>query len=72
MTAKAKQEAFTDRDLIYAIGINVLIQNYNYPRHSVLKWVQRGIPWKDRARVRYIAARRGFKAPGDFLEKRRV
>ncbi len=68
----AKSQTFSDRDLIYAIGIRVLIDHYGYPRHSVLKWVQRGIPWKDRARVRRIGARRGYKTPRSFLEVRRV
>ena len=68
---KAKQEPSTDRDLIYAIGIKVLVNNYNYPHWSVQKWIQRGIPWKYRARLRYIAARRGYKTPRKFLEDRK-
>lgn len=60
-----------DKDIIADIGVEALT-DAGFTDHNVRKWMQRGIPWKERARVAAIAAGMGKQVPTDFLQARRV
>lgn len=61
----------TDKDLVKAIGVETLALAFEYSEHAVKKWMQRGIPWKDRNRVAKLASAKRVKLPTDFLQERR-
>ncbi|MFZ5783953.1 MAG: hypothetical protein ACOY4R_27460 [Pseudomonadota bacterium] len=60
-----------DKEIISDIGVDALT-SAGFEVHNVKKWMQRGIPWKDRARVASIAAGMGKAVPPDFLQARRL
>lgn len=65
--------ALTDREIIEKIGAETLIAEGPFTAWQVDKWVQkdRGIPWKDRAKVAAIAGKKRVRLPADFLQERR-
>lgn len=58
----------SDRKLIEKLGIEHLASAFAVSDHAIKKWLLRGIPWKDRATVRDVAARRGVRVPRGFVE----
>lgn len=63
----------SDRAVLEKIGSDTLLRA-GYTDWQIKKWIQkdRGIPWKDRAKVARIAATKRVKVPADFLHERRA
>lgn len=61
----------TDREIISDLGVEALTA-LGYSEHKIKKWMQRGIPWKERARVFAAAKARKVTVPADFLTERRA
>lgn len=62
----------TDREVIQSLGGPKAFAGLGCNEEMVKKWMQRGIPWKDRARVADFASRKRVKLPADFHGQRRV
>lgn len=61
----------TDKELVKALGVETLMDAFEYSEHRVKKWMQRGIPWKDRNRVAKLASAKRVRLPAGFLQERR-
>ena len=65
----------TDKDVIYAIGIDALVPLHEkQSRFAVQKWAasNRGIPWRYRAMVAEVAKSKRIKIPADFATSRPI
>ncbi len=61
----------TDKKIISDLGFEAL-EALGYSEHKIKKWMQRGIPWKERAKVFAAAKARKVAIPSDFLSERRA
>lgn len=61
----------TDKQIINEIGIESLMA-LGHSEVAVKKWMQRGIPWKERAEVEELAAKKRKRLPDDFRKVRRL
>lgn len=60
----------SDRDVLDKLGDETLSEELGVTEHQSKKWRQRGIPWKDRAKVARLATARRIKLPPNFVEER--
>jgi hypothetical protein len=61
----------TDKKIINDLGFEALAA-LGYSEHKIKKWMQRGIPWKERAKIFDAAKARKVTVPADFLSERRA
>jgi hypothetical protein len=61
----------TDKEVIQAIGLDALTA-HGYTEFAIKKWMQRGIAWRERPKVKRIAASKRVALPTDFLDEQRA
>lgn len=64
------QAPLSDRDILDKLGDETLNDELGVTEHQAKKWRQRGIPWKDRAKIARLAQSRRIKLPANFIEER--
>jgi hypothetical protein len=62
----------TDKEIIADLGGPAALAELGYSAYAVKKWMQRGIPWKARAKVAKFAQQKRKWLPPDFLQERRA
>lgn len=62
----------SDREIIVDLGGPAVLKELGYTEYAIKKWMQRGIPWKARAKVADFAQRQRKWLPADFLQERRA
>ena len=62
-------KAITDKEVISDLGFEALAA-LGYSEHKIKKWMQRGIPWRERAKVSAAAKARKVRLPANFLIER--
>lgn len=60
----------SDREVLDKIGDETLSDALGLTEHQCKKWRQRGIPWKDRAKVARLASNKRIRLPANFVEER--
>lgn len=61
--------SLSDREVLDKIGDDTLA-DLGFTEHQLKKWRQRGVPWKDRAKIARAAAGKRIKLPANFIEVR--
>lgn len=59
----------TDKELIESLGYEAL-KGAGYTHRTIQKWMQRGIPWRERDVVQEIAEAKGIELPPNFRRQR--
>ena len=63
----------TDSAVIAQLGgVPAVAAALGYTEHAVKKWAQRGIPWKDRQKVKRLATQQRKPVPSNFVDERRI
>jgi hypothetical protein len=61
----------SDSEVIAKLGGPAFVaERLEYTEWAVKKWLQRGIPWKDRGKVARLAKAQRVRLPADFTEVR--
>lgn len=67
---RVMQAAHPDKAVIQKLGGPEAFVLLGFSEAAVRKWMQRGIPWRVRARVRDLARQKGARLPANFLHER--